>query len=92
MPVYAYRCHDCGLVTDQLASVADAQDRVVCEHCGSKESHRIISRVAYHSSEASKTARLDPKYEKMADQAMKKSESADVDRLLKKMKPFPSRS
>ncbi len=91
MPVYAYRCRLCGQLTDLFASVTDAPDQVVCEHCSSKETRRIISRVACHASEGDKTARLDPKYEKMVNSAMKKSESADVDRLLKKMKPFSSR-
>ena len=90
MPVYAYRCRACGELTDHLGAVADVPEQLVCGHCGSKETHRIISRVAYHSSEASKTARLDPKYEKMVDHAMKQSESADVNRLVDKMKPYPS--
>ncbi len=46
--------------------------------------------MAYHASEASRTARLDPKYEKMVDHAMKKSASADEHRLIDKMKPYPS--
>ena len=90
MPVYAYRCRVCGEVTDRFFSVADAPDHVVCEHCSSDQTHRIISRVAYHASDSSKTARLDPKYEKMVDHSMAKSASADVDRLVKKMKPYPS--
>ena len=90
MPVYAYRCRACGSLTDQLSSITDVADQVICQHCGSEETHRIISRVAYHASEATKTAKLDPKYDKMVDGAMKKSESADLNRVMKKMKPFPS--
>ena len=90
MPVYAYRCRACGLVTDEIASVESAPEQIRCEHCDGEDTHRIISRVAYHASETSRTARLDPKYEKMVDHAMKKSESADIGRLLKKAKPYPT--
>lgn len=88
MPIYSYRCRDCGEVTDVFASVQESAAEAGCEHCQSRATHRIISRVAYHASDNSRTARLDPKYEKMVDHAFQKSASADVDRLLKKMKPF----
>ena len=88
MPIYAYRCVECDEVTDVYAKVGAAPQTTRCERCGAEGAKRIISRVAYHASEASKTARLDPKYEKMADDAYKKSASADPNRLLKKMKPF----
>ncbi|MEZ5595389.1 MAG: zinc ribbon domain-containing protein [Pseudomonadales bacterium] len=91
MPVYTYRCRACGDTTDHLAAVGKAPEQVVCEHCGSTVTHRIIASVAYHASEAAKTARLDPRYEKMVDHAMTKSASADEHRLLRKMKPFPDR-
>jgi len=40
-------------------------------------------------SSASKVARLDPKYEQRVDRAMRNTPSADPDRLLRRMKPFP---
>ena len=40
-------------------------------------------------SSASKVARLDPKYDKMVDRAMKNTPQADPDRVLKRLKPFP---
>ena len=43
-------------------------------------------------SEAAKTARLDPRYDKMVDHAMRKSANADEGRLLRNMKPFPGDS
>ena len=90
MPIYAYRCSNCGCVTDAYASINAAPERIDCEHCHRQEAHRIIARVAYHASDNAKTARLDPKYEKMVDDSMRKSSNADPDRLLKKMKPFSS--
>lgn len=88
MPIYAYRCRDCGGVTEQLAAVEQHDAPVACEHCQSPDTYRIIGRTAYHANEATKTAKLDPKYERMVDSAMRKSASADPARLLKRMKPF----
>jgi putative FmdB family regulatory protein len=90
MPIYAYRCRKCDGVTDAYASVSAAPASIECEHCHGDDTHRIIARVAYHASEAAKTAKLDPKYEKMADASMRKNPLADPDRLLRKMKPFNS--
>jgi len=88
MPIYAYRCEGCGELTEHIASVTDMPDAITCDQCGSGETHRVISRVAYHASEATKTAKLDPKYEKMVDHAMSKSMSADENRLHRKMGSF----
>ncbi|HTK98660.1 MAG TPA: zinc ribbon domain-containing protein [Pseudomonadales bacterium] len=90
MPIYAYRCRHCGGVTDAYASLNDAPASVECEHCRGSETYRVVGRVAYHASENTKTAKLDPKYEKMADASMRKNPLADPDRLLRKMKPFSS--
>jgi putative FmdB family regulatory protein len=88
MPIYSYRCRSCGGVTDAYASIDAAPEAITCEHCGRTETYRVVGRVAYHASENAKTARLDPKYEKRVDDALRKSSNADPDRLLRKMKPF----
>jgi len=90
MPIYVYRCRACGGVSDAYASINDPPAPIVCQHCGAGETHRVIARVAYHASDNAKSARLDPKYEKMVDDSMRKSRNADPDRLLRKMKPFNS--
>jgi putative FmdB family regulatory protein len=90
MPIYAYRCSACGGVTDAYASINDAPVSIACEHCNDGDTHRIIARVSYHASDNAKTSKLDPKYEKLVDDAMRKSSNADPDRLLRKMKPFSS--
>jgi putative FmdB family regulatory protein len=90
MPIYAYRCRVCGGVTDAYASMTEPPASVECEHCHGVDTHRVIARVAYHASDNAKTSRLDPKYEKMVDDSMRKSRLADPDRLLRKMKPFGS--
>jgi putative FmdB family regulatory protein len=88
MPIYAYRCAACDGLTDHLAAVDDAPAAVTCEHCGSGDTRRVIARVAYHASEATKVAKLDSKYEKKVDDAMRKSASASEHRLIDKLKPF----
>jgi putative FmdB family regulatory protein len=88
MPIYSYRCRKCGELTDRLMSVAEQVAAIGCEHCQSDDTYRVIGSSAYHASNNTKTAKLDPKYEKMVDTAMRNSTSADEHRLLKKMTPF----
>lgn len=92
MPIYSFRCRACGELTDQLTSVAELQDNIGCEHCQSVDTYRVIGRTAYHASEGAKTARLDPKYEKRVDDAMRRSSNADPNHLYKKMTPFSAAS
>ena len=88
MPIYSYRCRKCGELTDRLMSVAEHVEAIGCEHCQSDDTYRVIGRSSYHASNNTKTAKLDPKYEKMVDTAMRNSTSADEHRILKKMTPF----
>lgn len=93
MPLYAYRCRDCSAVTESYAAIASAADdketpRVSCGECASADTQRIIGRVAYHASNNAKTAKLDPRYEKMVKHSLGKSPLADPERLIKKMTPY----
>ena len=93
MPLYAYRCRQCSAVTDSYSAkpstaTDEAVDAVPCASCASSQTYRIIGRVAYHASDNAKTARLDPKYEKMVQHSLGSSPLADPDRLLKKMTPY----
>ena len=92
MPVYEYRCDGCRQVTAQTHHIGDAPASVTCEFCGSTETRRIISRTSVHRSPASKVARLDPKYDRMVDQAMKNTQNAEPDHLLKRTRPFTDKS
>ena len=42
MPLYEYRCPDCGHEFEELVSFADA-DNVACQHCGSDNVERLMS-------------------------------------------------
>jgi len=80
MPVYEFRCPECGAVASELASVERIPETIQCE-CGGTAS-RIVSRPSVHRSKASKVSRLDPKYDAMVDRAMSNTPSADPDRLI----------
>ena len=88
MPNYEYRCAECGRITGRVARISDAERSVACDFCDGV-AERIISRPSVHLSKASKLERLDPKYDKMVDNAMSNTQNAEPDRILKKMKPFP---
>jgi len=86
---YEFRCADCGEVTSHGCSIAERPATVACAHCGAQGAARILSQSSVRLSSASKVARLDPKYDKMVDRAMKNTPQADPDRVLKRLKPFP---
>jgi len=88
MPIYEYRCTHCDNLTERYFSSTDAPRSLVCKHCNIEGAQRIISGAFYHASEATTTAKLDPKYEKKVDHAMRNSQSADENRLLNRMKRF----
>ena len=88
MPVYEYRCGQCGQITTVVVSVSELEKSVPCEQCAAMAA-RIISRPSVHLSKASKLDRLDPKYDKMVDRAMANTQNAEPDRILNRMKPFP---
>ena len=46
MPVYEYACGKCGAVTEALRRMADADEPIACEKCGSKKTARAKSVVA----------------------------------------------
>jgi len=88
VPTYEYRCPSCGAVTSALLRVSERTSTRPCEHCGA-DAAAIVSRPSVHLSKQSKLDRLDPKYDRMVDRAMKNTQNAEPDRILKKMKPLP---
>ncbi len=47
MPIYEYRCADCGRVTNVFVrTVSTAFADPVCEHCGSTKTARAVSKFA----------------------------------------------
>lgn len=59
MPIYEYRCEDCGRVSSQLVLKAAEETSPACRDCASPHTRRVMSRFAYHRSEASRLAEFD---------------------------------
>ena len=70
MPIYEYRCHQCGDTSSFYLRTYSAAPPANCRHCDSADLQRIMSSFAYHSSESDKLNQLDPKYYKLVDDAM----------------------
>lgn len=81
MPIYEYRCQDCRAIVSRIAAIDDIPAEVDCERCSGLAT-RIVSLPSVHLSARSKGARLDSKYDKMVDGAMRNSAAADPDRLV----------
>jgi putative FmdB family regulatory protein len=60
MPIYEYHCQKCG--KDQsllLLTQRDATTQPRCQYCGARRLTRLLSRFAYHQSEAARLNDLD---------------------------------
>ncbi len=64
MPIYEYQCEDCQKVFQALIMKIEEEKELRCQNCGSSALKRLISRVAYHVSEADRLANYDPKAQK----------------------------
>jgi len=56
MPIYEYRCEDCGTKFEKL--VRRATDEPVCPSCGQKHLQQELSTFAAHSNGATKAAEM----------------------------------
>lgn len=52
MPVYEYRCETCEHLTEALRRMADADDPMACEKCGTDRTRRVQSVFASTSGSA----------------------------------------
>ena len=43
MPIYEYRCNQCGKVSEILVGVGPDDDNLMCQHCGSHSVEKILS-------------------------------------------------
>jgi putative FmdB family regulatory protein len=43
MPIYEYRCNECGKKFDMLRGMADRDDDVICPKCGANKPKRMIT-------------------------------------------------
>lgn len=59
MPIYEYRCHQCGQRTSFLVRAYEPPAEPVCTACHSRELVRLFSPVAYHRSQPDRLAAID---------------------------------
>ncbi len=53
MPIYEYRCQDCGSVSEFLVSRIDGKPSdLKCGKCGSKKMSKALSTIAVHAAPA----------------------------------------
>lgn len=43
MPMYEYRCENCGRIYEQLRRMSEADQGLRCPHCQSENVHRQVS-------------------------------------------------
>ena len=60
MPIYEYQCGSCGVVFQALIMKPAEEKGLTCPRCRVSKPKRILSRVAYHSSERDRLAAYDP--------------------------------
>lgn len=52
MPIYEYKCRDCGKLNSIFTRSVNARVDKKCKNCGSKKLEQALSKFAYHRSEA----------------------------------------
>ena len=58
MPIYEFRCSDCGKISEFLIIKTDDRVAPQCKRCGSKKMSRVLSRVRVVRSEESRIESL----------------------------------
>ncbi len=84
MPIYEYRCRDCGRVSSFLLLRADEPFTPRCRHCRGSSLERLLSRVNVRLSE-------ETRFERLADPdlaGLDEKDPASLARALKKMGPL----
>ncbi|PMP68378.1 MAG: FmdB family transcriptional regulator [Thermodesulfobacterium geofontis] len=52
MPLYEYKCLDCGKISEFLINL-NLKEKVICKYCGSKNVEKVFSPIIVLNSEAS---------------------------------------
>lgn len=82
MPIYEYRCRQCGTRTTRLVLSVSAMSQQTCAHCHSADLERLLSRFASPKSEEARLEALsDPSHLSGLDE----NDPASMERFMKKM-------
>ena len=88
MPLYEFKCRGCSERLEKLWKNFNPPDSIECTECGSEDTFRIVSRVAFNRDVVSKLDSLDPRYDKMVDNAIGNTQSADPYKYISKSIPL----
>ena len=77
MPIYEYRCQSCRHKPNILWRNFTPPESIKCDACGSDDTTRVISSVAFHKSLTTRMSELDSKYDKMVDAASNNTQESD---------------
>ena len=88
MPLYEYRCRGCSEKWEKLWRNFSPPESIQCSQCSSEDTFRIVSRVAFKRDIVSELDSLDPKYDKMVDNAANNTRSADPYKYISKSIPL----
>jgi putative FmdB family regulatory protein len=61
MPIYEYRCESCGRINGAIVLKPADEEGLICARCGSPSLVKVLSRFAYHKSEAQRLREFDPR-------------------------------
>ena len=82
MPIYEYRCRQCGTRTTRLVLSVSAAQHQTCSHCHSADLERLLSRFASPKSEEARLEALaDPSHLSGFDE----NDPASMERFMRKM-------
>ncbi|MFH2011644.1 MAG: zinc ribbon domain-containing protein [Pseudomonadota bacterium] len=56
MPIYEYRCNQCGYVSEILTGVGSNSDLTLCKSCGSSNLEKLISASSFVLSNGKRTS------------------------------------
>ena len=56
MPIYEYKCKECGAQFEEFQNINDSSENVICPECGEKKTERIMSAFASFGSSAGSSA------------------------------------
>lgn len=82
MPIYEYRCSDCGKRTQILTLSIKSPVEAKCRHCGGANMEKLVSRVAVRRSEGS---RLESLADPSSLSGLDENDPKSVARWMKKM-------
>jgi len=51
MPIYEFKCQDCGRLTSVFVKTMRSSYKARCQHCGGRNVERVVSGFAHHKSE-----------------------------------------